>query len=77
MKPTDSQLGVLYRWFSWKMSTPKASNAIKWLENNADRGAVSKEIQRVGDLYRNRQLNEKLCFDSEIWADYLAKGTKV
>lgn len=76
MKPTEGQLGLLYRWFSWKMPTPKVIDAINWLENNADREAVSKEIQRVGDLYHHRQLNEKLCFDSEIWEDYLAEGAE-
>lgn len=77
MKPTENQLGLLYKWFSWQMATPKARDAIKWLENNADRTAVSKEIERVGELYRGKRLNEELCFDSDIWADYMAKEARV
>lgn len=77
MKPTDAQLDLLYKWFSWQMPTPKARDAIKWLSEHGDKRAVSDEIKRVGELYQHRQLNQELCFDSDIWADYMAKEARV
>lgn len=77
MKPTEAQLSILYKWFSWQMPTPKAKDAIKWLENHSDKRSVSDEIKRVGGLYHDRKLNEPLCFDSEVWADYLYKEASV
>ena len=74
MKPTDAQLDLLYKWFSWQMPTPKARGAIKWLSEHGDKHSVSDEIKRVGDLYHHRQLNEELCFDSPIWNGFEIKG---
>lgn len=77
MRPTDAQLGLLYKWFSWEMSTPKAQDAIKWLGKHSTKREVSNEIKRVGDLWHGHELNEELCFDSPVWNDYLLKGAKV
>lgn len=70
MKPTESQLGVLFRWFQWQMTSDKASKAMKWLENNATRKDVSDEISRVHDLYHSRKLDEERCFESDIWQGF-------
>lgn len=77
MKPTNAQLNLLYRWFSWKMPLSKARNATKWLEENADRKATSLEIKRVGDLYHKRALDEEECFNSPIWDGYPFKSKEV
>lgn len=73
-EPTDSQIGTLYRWISWHMSTPEARHAIKWLKNNATRKEVSDEIKRVHDLYYSRKLDKDSCFDSEVWEGYEYDG---
>lgn len=73
MKPTEAQLGLLFKWFRWQMPNDRASAAIKWLENHATRKDVSAEIARVHDLYHGRRLDERRCFDSEIWRGYLPK----
>lgn len=69
-KPTDRQISLLYHWFDWKMSLPKAHHCLSWLEKNATRKQVSKEIERVGELYRAHKLDRENCFDSEIWNGY-------
>ena len=67
MKPTEAQLGTLFRWFKWKMTSDKASKAMKWLENNATR---SDEIKRVHDLYHSSKLDEDKCFETPIWQGF-------
>jgi len=73
-EPTDSQMGTLYRWISWHMSTPEARDAVHWLKEHATRKEVSDEIKRVHDLYYGRKLDKDACFDSSIWADYEYSG---
>lgn len=69
-KPTEAQIGLLYRWFKWKMPIAKANHALDWLEHHATRGEVSQEIDRVGELFHNINLDEKSCFDSPVWNGY-------
>lgn len=69
-KPTDNQIELLFRWFNWHMSRPKACHALDWLQENATRGDVSKEISRVHDLYHRHALTVENCFDSPIWDGY-------
>ena len=69
-EPTEAQIGTLYRWINWHMSTPEAQNAVKWLREHATRKEVSDEIKRVHDLYYSRKLNKESCFDSSVWEDY-------
>ena len=70
MKPTEAQLGTLFRWFRWKMTSDKASKAMKWLENNATRKEVSDEMKRVHDLYHSNKLDEDKCFETPIWQGF-------
>lgn len=72
-KPTYNQIELLYRWMSWRLPTGLARHAALWLEDNADREAVSKEIGRMHDLYHSNKLDINSCFDSEIWNGYRPK----
>lgn len=69
-KPTNSQLNLLYRWYKWRLPMALAIDMVKWLENNATKLSVSKEIARVHDLYHDHKLDEESCFDSAIWNGY-------
>ena len=69
-KPTYAQLELLYQWFRWEMPTPKAKDAVHWLEDNADRQQVSNEIKRIKELQVNKQLNGQECFSSSVWEKY-------
>jgi len=66
-KPTYAQLGLVYKWLSWRIPTETAQKATKWLENHANRYQTSLEIKRLKELYDGFKLNEETCFDSEIW----------
>lgn len=66
-KPTYAQLGLVYKWLSWRIPTETAQKATKWLENHANRYQTSLEIKRLKELYDGFRLNEETCFDSEIW----------
>ena len=73
-EPTYNQIETLYRWFEWRMPTPKARAAMQFLKANATRAEVSSEIKRVGDLWHSRKLDEELCFSSPIWEKFKYKA---
>lgn len=73
-EPTEAQLGVIFHWFKWKMPTAKAQDAVHWLQDTATRKEVSCEMTRLKKLYDSHQLDEKKCFDSEIWEGYDMRG---
>lgn len=75
-KPTEAQIGLLYRWFKWKMPIAKANHALNWLENHATRREVSQEIDRVGKLFHEINLDEQKCFDSPIWDGYKCNASE-
>ena len=70
-KPTDAQLGIIFKWIRWEMPTAEASNAVNWLEKNATRKQVSEEMNRLKELKDTKKINRASCFDSEIWANYM------
>ncbi len=76
MKPTESQIGTLFKWFHWNMTNDKATKAMDWLEKNANRKEVSAEISRVWALYHSRRLTEEECFNSPIWKGFDYKEGK-
>ena len=76
MKPTESQIGLIFRWFNWELPTPVAQDATKWLEKNATRKQVSAEIARLKDLRDANKLNKESCFDSELWKEYYGQRAK-
>ena len=69
-KPTEAQLGLVYSWIRWKMPNEIASKAVSWLEDNADRKAVSNEIKRLKDLNDRHILDREKCFESEVWEGF-------
>lgn len=72
-RPTYNQLNLLYKWYQWRIPTDLARDAVKWLENNATRKAVSEEIDRVHALYRDHTLNNDTCFAAPVWDGYKCK----
>ena len=74
-KPTDAQLDRLYYWLSWRIPTPTARDAIKWLGEHATRKEASDEMTRIRELFKTRKLDQETCFASPIWDDY-EKGNK-
>lgn len=72
-KPTEIQLGTIFSWIRWEVSNEEARRAVAWLENNADRGAVSKEMTRLKALKDKRLLDASKCFQSEIWEGFGGK----
>ena len=74
-KPTDNQLDVIYRWFSWIMPTERARNSIKWLGEHSNRKEVSSEMSRLKRLKDKRNLDQENCFDSAIWKGFLGGGS--
>lgn len=69
-KPTEAQLGTIYGWIRWNMTNTMAQEAVAWLGENADRKAVSDEMQRLKKLKDSRQLNKTNCFESEVWEGF-------
>lgn len=71
-KPTDSQLNVICQWLKWETALPTGviPKALTWLEENATRGDVAREMTRLKKLKDRRQLNGENCFDSEIWEGF-------
>lgn len=76
-EPTDAQLNAVYRFISWKMSTPEAREAVQWLGEHSTRMDVSKEMTRLRDLFNSRKLTRDSCFESEIWDGCPVKLGKV
>lgn len=70
MEPTDSQIGILYKWISWKLPREEAVAATHWIKNNATRKEVSAEVSRVHDLYYHNKLNKETLYDSDIWKGF-------
>lgn len=69
-KPTEIQLGTIYSWIRWELSNDEARRAVAWLENNANRRAVSAEMARLKYLKDKRLLDASKCFQSEIWEGF-------
>lgn len=69
-KPTEAQIGLVYKYIRWHMPNDMASKAASWLENNADRRVVSKEIKRLKELRDKRLLDRNKCFESDIWEGF-------
>ena len=69
-KPTEAQLGTIFSWIRWEVSNEQARKAMAWLENNADRRAVSAEMVRLKALKDKRLLSDAKCFQSEIWEGF-------
>lgn len=69
-EPTENQLGTIFSWIRWHMTTAEATNAVAWLEKTATRRDVSTEMTRLKELRDKRLLNGENCFDSEIWEGY-------
>ena len=69
-KPTETQLGTIFSWIRWEVSNEEARRAVAWLENNADRRAVSAEMARLKALKDKRLLDASKCFQSEIWEGF-------
>ena len=73
-KPTEAQIGLIFQWFRWEMPTAIASDAVNWLEKNSTKFDCIKEIGRLKDLKKAKKLDRQACFNSDIWANYPAKG---
>lgn len=69
-EPTESQIGIIFNWFRWEMPMNKAQDAVRWLQDTATRKEVSDEMTRLKRLRNAHKLDEKACFDSEIWDGY-------
>ena len=69
-EPTEAQIGLVYKYIRWQMPLDLANRAASWLENNADRRAVSKEIKRLKDLNDRHILDREKCFESEVWEGF-------
>ncbi len=71
-EPTNLQLNTIARWLKYGtyLSSQTVTNACNWLEDSATRGDVAREMQRLKKLKDNHSLNEKNCFDSEIWEGF-------
>lgn len=76
-EPTDSQLNAVYRFISWKMTTPEAREAVRWLGEHSTRQEVSKEMARLRELYNNHKLDRDGCFAAEIWDNCPIKLGKI
>ncbi len=70
MEPTSSQIGLIFKWISWKMPRQEASDAANWLQKHATRKEVSSEIARLHDLYHKNELDKESLFNGEIWKEY-------
>ena len=73
-KPTYAQIGVVYKWLSWRIPIQTAQKATKWLEDHATRYQVSLEIKRLKTLYDTFKLNEETCFASDVWKQFDPEG---
>ena len=73
-RPTEPQLSAIYSWAKWKLDTPLLQESLKWLGENATRGGVSKEMQRIRALYYDHKLDTATYFNSPIWDGFKAKG---
>ena len=69
-KPTKAQINALWQWFSWKMPSSEAKDALDWLEQNSTRKQVSDEMKRVRELSMTHGLNRETCFSGEVWQEY-------
>ena len=72
-KPTEMQIGLIFKWMHWLMPRNEAVEATDWLENNASRWDVSKEIKRLDEIKQRRHLTKEDCFASPIWNEYKLK----
>lgn len=70
MEPTQLQIGLVYKWLSWKLPRQEAKDAVSWLKNNATRKQVSTEISRLHDLYHSNKLNKETLYTGEIWEGF-------
>lgn len=73
-KPTYAQISMVYKWLSWKIPTETAQKASQWLEDHANRYQVSLEMKRLRTLYNSFKLNDKNCFESDVWRRFDPKG---
>lgn len=69
-KPSEAQLGIIYKWLRWEMPNSKASEAVNWLEDHATRKEVSLEMDRLKKLRDSRRITKESCFDSAVWKGY-------
>ena len=69
-KPTEAQRNALWYWYKWELPSAEASDALKWLKENATRKQVSEEMGRVRELHANKRLNREECFKGEVWSEY-------
>lgn len=70
MKPTDSQLNVIYRWMSWVMPTAEARAAAKWAEDHKTKQEVSVEMNRLHELRQKHALTRESCLNSKFWSEF-------
>ena len=69
-KPTKAQIAALAHMMQWELTTSELHDAMKWLENNANRRQVSDELGRIKALKASHKLDRNACFNSTVWADY-------
>lgn len=71
-KPTEAQLNTVFRWLNWETPIPtdKARKAAEWLRENATRGEVITEMQRMKKLKDSKKLCLDNCFDSRTWEGF-------
>ena len=66
-KPTDGQIGAWANLTQWVLPLDVQKLAAKWLREKADRKQASEEVGRVRELYIDRKLDKRKCFDNEVW----------
>lgn len=70
MEPTSSQIGLIFKWISWKMPRQEACEAVSWLQKHATRKEASSEIARLHDLYHENKLNKETLYSGKLWEGY-------
>ena len=73
-RPTDAQLGAIYSWAQWKLDTLLLRESLAWLEKNATKQQVSKEVSRIRGLYYDHKLDTATYFNSPVWREFKAKS---
>ena len=69
-RPTEEQLGIIFKWLSWKMPRTQAKDAVKFIEENKTKRETSEEIGRLKDLWKSRRLTTRNWNCSEFWVGF-------
>ena len=76
-KPTYSQLQCIHSWLRWQVPTPLAAAATDFLRKNANRGQVSREMNRIRELYYKHVRDKEEYFKGEIWKGFAWQEVKM